>query len=247
MTFSWKIGDRTVTKKRGSILRPMNPVAGTSLASMRTQFDKMESRWLDTDLCESLKDVLTARVLKSGHGISNCIIFGSGSFCGDELHWVDRHESAYYQIAAFKTVVDMIQQIQGHRPPCYAQEPCYNDLDAEFLAGLSITKMDHPEGFGLLNRDSFTYSPAAEPEVELQILFYRPAVWLHRSLDHLSPEARLRDTEPTKDEHELNFQMAESFTRNRERVELPGLNLKNFPFHKSMIWWKGQSQLDTAP
>lgn len=214
-------------------LRPMSPVKGTTPETIRAQFNGVQARWLETELCKALQEVLTA-VVRNGNKITRCVMFGSGSFCGDEVHWIDRHESAYNQLAAFKTAVDTISRVQGEPAHAYAQEPCYNDLDAGLLAGLDITKVDHPAGFELLapagTSSSFAYSPAAEPVVELEIMSHDPSLWLHRSLEHLTfPGERL-----TADD----LEMTKRFKESHASQSLPELNLKNFPFHGSVIWWR---------
>ncbi|EHY60483.1 hypothetical protein HRR83_000242 [Exophiala dermatitidis] len=219
--------------------RPMKPAKGITVEAMRAQYDKVEAKWLESDLCRTLRDNLRRRIEETPDAdgrtqqISNCVIFGSGSFCGDELHWIDRHESAYYQIAAFKTMVDTIEQVQGRRPACYAQEPCYNDLDGEFLASVNVTRIDHPKGFELLDRNSVAYSPAAERNVELEIILHDPRIWLHRSLDHIRPSNR-----PVRDEGLAHQDPVGLFVETHEFLQLPALDVKNFPFHGSMLWWR---------
>ncbi|KIX09503.1 uncharacterized protein Z518_00583 [Rhinocladiella mackenziei CBS 650.93] len=247
--FRWNIRDRTVTKFYRAAPRPMNPAQGSTLESMRAQYRKIEAKWRESDLCHSLQKVLTTRILNTHSQISTCVVIGSGSFCGDDVHWIDRHESAYYQMAAFQTAVETIEQVQGHGPHCYAQEPCYNDLDTELLRSLNTTKVDHPAGFELLQdrtqTSAFVYSPFAEPQVELQIMFHNPRIWLHRSLDHMHREDRIAgDEEFTKDEAEVNLEMTDLFKRNHECAELPGLNVKNQPFHQSVIWWRKEDEIE---
>ncbi|KAH0846060.1 hypothetical protein FOPE_12312 [Fonsecaea pedrosoi] len=211
-----------------SLPLPMPASQGSSLESMRAQFAKIETRWQDTDLCRSVEQMLRERILTTGGGeyyIANCALFGTGSFCGDAVHWVDRHESAYFQLAAFRTVVRTIERLQGHVPQAYAQEPYYNDLDVLFLASLDVTKVDHPKGFELLDQNSFVYSPAAEQEVESQIVSRAPRIWLHRSFDH----SLQGDKESIS-----------RFKRDYEQAVLPELDLKNFPFHGSVMWWRGK-------
>ncbi|EXJ92705.1 hypothetical protein A1O3_01257 [Capronia epimyces CBS 606.96] len=247
--FQSSLGDRTVVKAQDAALRPMNPVKGTTVETMRVQYDKIEAKWLESDFCRTFREILRRSTAGAERTFSNCVVFGSGSFCGDEIHWIDRHESAFYQIAAFKTAADTIGQIQGHRPPSYAQEPYYNDLDAEFLASLNIHRVDHPKGFDLLDETSFVYSPAAEPEVELQIISHEPRVWLHRSLEHMvqSDERTTTDTGFTEDESKPNRNLTKSFKNTHDFSQLPPLDLKNFPFHGSVLWWRKTPDHEIQP
>ncbi|KIW70623.1 hypothetical protein PV04_02876 [Phialophora macrospora] len=209
---------------------PMPPMPGSKLSSMLSRFDSIEIRWQATDLCKTLVHVLEKEILKSttgqAHAISTCVMLGSGSFCGDAVHWIDRHDSAYFQLAAFRTVVHTVGRLQDRVVRAYAQEPNFNDLDVELLDALNVTKVDHPRGFELLDGDSAAYSPAAEREVEAEIMTRRPRVWLHRSLDHLLQEGGSES------------ELAKEFAASHENLELPALDVKNFPFHGSVIWWR---------
>lgn len=128
-----------------------------------------------------------------------------------------------------------IEREQDLRESLYAQEPYYNELDTALLASFGITKVDNPRAFELLDHHSFVYSPAAEPEVEKEILRRAPQIWLHRSFNSL-----LRDGK----EAGAIASMVDRFEKSHEHSHLPALDLKNFPFHGSVLWWKKQDNLD---
>ena len=216
--------------------RPMLPETGSSLESMRTRFNKINAIWLETELCKKLEDLLTNTILTTDSIMTNCVVFGTGSFCGDAVHWAYRQDIAYFQLAAFKTAIGTIERVQGQPMSAYAQEPHYNDPDGALLASLNITKLEHPQGFGLLDQQSFVYSPAAEPAVQTQILARIPQIWLHRQFDPWLQE---------EDEDETTGKVNQ-FQRTHEHVQLPFNDLKGFPFQNSVIWWKKQdSSADT--
>ncbi len=281
IVFTWGIHDdedetRLVTKKiYGSPSRPMSPAKGTTPEKMEAQYKKIAARFVETDYHAALRDVLAriivAKTAKPSSSVAaglaenrieTCVLFGSGSLCGDGIHWIDRHETAYYQVAAFKMAVDIITESQGgHRPQCYAQEPDYNWADTAMLETLGIKVVTHPKGFealhpemakangkGNANKSStFAYSPAAELEVEYQIMYYDPHIWLHRSLDHLLRESRLLSVGSgnfTKDEAEINMCMTEKFKQHRNYTKLPDVDLKNFPFHGSVLWWRKEVDVE---
>lgn len=233
-------GAQTDANPSETVARPMQPVRGTTVETMTAQYRKIETKWRESDMCRVLQDILRQSIAGGRQEISHCVVFGSGSFCGDEIHWIDRHESAYYQIAAFKVVADTVEQIQGRRPPCYAQEPYYNDLDAAFLATLDVTRVGHPQGFELLDGNSFVYSPAAEPEVELQIIRHNPKIWLHRSLEPML-QSNERISVHHEDDINTKHDLAESFRKTHESAQLPAMDLKNYPFHGSVLWWRKNS------
>ncbi|OCT50328.1 hypothetical protein CLCR_07452 [Cladophialophora carrionii] len=214
---------------------PMPALPGSSLPSMLSRFHGIESRWQATDLCQTLVHVLEEEILTRDSApmapVSTCVLLGSGSFCGDAAHWIDRHDSAYFQLAAFRTVVHTVERVSGQRVRTYAQEPNYNDMDAELLESLDITRVDHPRGFELLDEHAVAYSPAAEREVEAGIMARKPRVWLHRSLDYLLEEGGSGTRSA-----------AVEFATSHDHRKLPGLDVKNFPFHGSVIWWRKREQ-----
>ncbi|OAP65661.1 hypothetical protein AYL99_01633 [Fonsecaea erecta] len=228
-------GVHTLVGGLRSLSSPMPPVKGSTLETMRAQFARIEERWLKTDLCRRLEQILRDRILTRGCRISNCAVFGTGSFCGDAVHWIDRHESAYFQLAAFRTVVQSIERMQGPVLQAYAQEPYYNDLDTCFLTSLNITKVDHPRGFEVLDGNSFAYSPAAEPEVESQITPRAPRIWLHRSFDYSGEGEK---------ESDASSHTKALYQRSHEHAVLPESDLKNLPFHGSVIWWRKTDDTD---
>ncbi len=67
---------------------------------------------------------------------------------------------------------------------CYAQEPCYNDLDVEFLKTLGITTVVDPKGFDLVRDSTFAYTPMCEPPVELATMLRNPAMLLTHVMDY---------------------------------------------------------------
>ena len=83
-----------------------------------------------------------------------------------------------------------VEQTQGKRPPAFAQEPDYNDLDTALLSSLHITKVNHPTAFCLLTPASFAYCPGAELFVILRTLAFDPAIYLGNALDRYYAEDR---------------------------------------------------------
>lgn len=187
--FRWGIDGKFVTiASRLSEPPPTHP--GVSLEKMRARYRNVEAKWLESASYAALKKALDAdRIGQGAKGlVSKCVIFGSGSFSATLL---GREDVSFYQIAVFKSVVDLIDQVQGHRPISYAQEPYYTELDVEFLATLGISAVEHPQGFDYVDGASFAYSPCAERWVELQIMYKQPRLWLN---------ARLQDRWPLSDD-----------------------------------------------
>ena len=213
-----------------SSVAPMPPQEGSTLDILRARFLKIQARWLDTTLCKNLEETLTHRILPTSPQISSSVLFGTGSFCGDAVHWVDRHESAYFQLAAFFTLADVIREVQGNAVMMYAQEPYYNELDKALLKSLEVVVVDEGKGFEILDDKAFAYSPAAERKVELRILERNPLVWLHRGFDH-------HDRDDEEEGNKAGKQLAWTFQQSHSHEQLPGLDVKNFPFHSSVLWF----------
>lgn len=258
---------------------PMSVSKNVTVDHVRARYDVIEQRFRSTLFHERVRDILATRVLppssstssSSCHNtdetsregckvrIKTCVLFGSGSLSGDAVHWIDRRESALYQVSCFLAVVDTITRLQGgSRPRCIAQEPGYNAVDVDVLKGLGVSVVVHPEGFEALrttasksegegerpaNTDVMVYSPAAEMEVEYQILSSRPAVWLHRGLDHLL--LSMREGNFTPSESEVNSRITRDFKDGYDFSKLPEVEARNFPFHGSVIWWRKKGLGDT--
>lgn len=299
MVFTWGGVDGTVVTRtiQASPWNPMSVSKRVTVDDVRVRYDIVEQRFRKTLFCERLKDVLTRRILPptstmttreggeikakakararaKAKRIKNCVLFGSGSLSGDEVHWIDRRESAFYQVSAFLTVVDIIARLQGTRPECLAQEPGYNSVDVEVLKGLGVKVVVHPDGFEALKTTTpamttpttttttttaaqnesddhdgkntiMVYSPAAEMEVEYQILSLEPQIWLHRSIDHLLLSTSSSSSKQTfsSREREANSKLIQNFRQEYEFTKLPEVEVKNFPFHDSVIWWKKEKHV----
>jgi hypothetical protein len=76
-------------------------------------------------------------------------------------------------------------QHQGHEPTNrYAQDVEYNQVDADFLRSLGITKIDSPHGFDLVESQStFAYTPGAEADVSAIVLDKNPPLLLTNELE----------------------------------------------------------------
>lgn len=187
-TFSWGIDGKSVTIN-SRLHAPPRPNSGVSLEIMMARYRFLESKWLESASYAALKTMLSKDRVDQGKGpVSKCVILGSGSFSATTL---GREDVSFYQIAAFKSAVDLISQAQGVLPSSYAQEPYYTELDIEFLATLGITAVEHPRGFDLVDDACFAYSPCAERWVELQIMYSQPRLWLN---------VRLQDRWPLRDD-----------------------------------------------
>jgi len=89
-------------------ITPQKAAEDMTIGKLLSQYKLIESRWNKSESCMVLKDKLMTRVLNKKGKIANCICFGTGTPSGLRDGWIQRHDVALYQIAAFKTVVDII-------------------------------------------------------------------------------------------------------------------------------------------
>jgi len=183
--FKWGIGDRFVTIESW-LHSPHKTHPEVSLEKMQARYRILEAKWLASPSYAALRTALSKERVVQGQQrpLKNCVIFGSGSFSAANL---GREDVSFYQLAAFKSAIDLIEQVQGHLPDAHAQEPYYTELDVEFLGTLGISTVSHPGGFELIDEHAFAYSPCAERWVELQLMHNRPALWLHARLQDRWP------------------------------------------------------------
>ncbi|ETN40527.1 uncharacterized protein HMPREF1541_04804 [Cyphellophora europaea CBS 101466] len=175
------------------------PSADVSIDTIMKKFDKAKNQWLASPSCAALQTAIGEHLDRS-RTVDNCTIFGSGSYCGLRQGWIERFEVALVQTAIFLSVVDTIgkarsssnsikkadsitERLQESRPRCFAQEPTYNSLDHDFLSRLGISAVQHPIAFEQLPSRSFAYTPGAEQDVELRVLYRNPDLLLTNEID----------------------------------------------------------------
>lgn len=62
-------------------------------------------------------------------------------------------------------------------PPCYIQDPVYNEIDKSILGGLGMVVLDDPNGFLEVDENSFVVSIAANvPVKEIILENAKPAI-----------------------------------------------------------------------
>ncbi len=106
---------------------PPAPIpAGASLQTALRRFRQCETGWKESQAYKELKNVFLSRILKQNGRASNCICFGLGSPTSR-----DPDNVSMYQLAAFKSVIDLFTVRQQQLPAALAQDPCFNTLDNE--------------------------------------------------------------------------------------------------------------------
>ena len=88
-------------------LRPLEAPSGASVESIKAGYEKLRKLWLASDSYQALQTALKTH-LKAATKVEQCMLFGSGSFCGMRQGWIGRHEIALLQTAVFVSAVDII-------------------------------------------------------------------------------------------------------------------------------------------
>lgn len=234
-----------------------HPPPNTTVEKIQAKFDKINKIWMESESCSKLHQALLIAVDRN-QSISSCLVFGTGSFCGLRKSWIDRTDVALTQLAVFVSVVNTLQEIQGFRPACYAQEPCFNELDIAFLKSHSIEVKDNPDSFDLITPSSFAYAPGAELDVQMRSLFQNPALGLFHTLDFYSRDSNgkadctRRSWEGSRDdeyyqkhlrEQENECQIFERFKSQHDSIKIPDLDAKDYPFWDMELYYRPHSTL----
>jgi SRR1 len=83
-----------------------------------------------------------------------------------------------YQLAAFKTVIDILTTRQSQHPQAFAQDPVFNSLDKQLLARLNIEVVNHPAAFHHIVLTTFVFCPRATFAVTRGVLSRFPLIYL---------------------------------------------------------------------
>jgi hypothetical protein len=81
---------------------------GLTQSEVLAKYIDVEKRWKASESWKSIENTLKTRVIGSDTRMDACVLFGSGTFTGLGLGWIDRGHVAMYQLAVFKAVVDLI-------------------------------------------------------------------------------------------------------------------------------------------
>ncbi|ERF74748.1 hypothetical protein EPUS_04917 [Endocarpon pusillum Z07020] len=141
---------------------PAETPAGASLEKALSHYQKSDSAWKQSNTWAELKQTFDTRISTEHLNITNCICFGLSSPTGLTGAGFDRRDISMYQLAAFKSIIDLLSSQQAQPPAAFAQEPQFNTLDHQLLAHLDIQAVHHPAAFHLITAQSFTFCPGAE-------------------------------------------------------------------------------------
>ncbi|RJE25086.1 SRR1 [Aspergillus sclerotialis] len=150
-------------------LSPAEAPRNLSLDDLRHQFQGYRARWEASESWRVIRDVLERRLtIEYGSGagagrIDNIICVGLGSPSGFlKGGWVDRRSVSMYQLAALVCIRDLFAKASPHTLWISAQDPVFNAHDKSLLSSLSITTIEHPHAFNIINQNTLLFCPGAE-------------------------------------------------------------------------------------
>jgi SRR1 len=237
---------------------------GASLQTAWRIYQQCEAGWRSSTAYAELKKTLTSRVIRQNLCVTKCISFGLAS---PTTH--PRCSVSMYQLAAFKSVIDILSTQRGQPPQAFAQDPVFNALDKQLLDRLHISMVDHPSAFHHINPTTFTFCPCATFSVTRGVLSRFPLIYLgngpleiyrdpktgqrHSYLVTSYPEDNLdiwslsaAQIEEKKRANKIKGAVIiESFQTGKKRVKLPDLRGhedSGWVFQGMELYWKQQQQ-----
>ena len=213
---------------------PAETPEGASLEKALSHYQKSDSAWKQSNTWAELKQTFDTRICKEHLNITNCICFGLSSPTGLTGAGVDRRDISMYQLAAFKSIIDLLSSKQAQTPTAFAQEPRFNTLDHQLLAHLNIKAVNHPEAFHLITAQSFTFCPGAEQFVIRGTLSRSPAMHMSNSALETQRDPATEDMRaPDIGSRELvaNDLQGEERAEQMERIRLDAVRGANI-FHR---------------
>ena len=160
------------------VFPPAEIPEGASWKTALDHYQKCENEWRQSNTWAGLKQIFDSQIFKQDLDITSCICFGLSSPTGLLGATADRRNVSMYQLAVFKSVIDMLSKKQGQRPEAFAQEPIFNTLDVQFLSHLNISVVEHPAAFELITSNTFAFCPGAEQFIVRGTLFRSPAMYM---------------------------------------------------------------------
>ena len=145
------------------------------LAHARQAFENAKRHFEQSRAFSALEMTVSERFWMEHIPLTNHVCFGTGSVTTGSDKSI-----CMAQLAVFVVIVELLQRHQpgNARPPMYAQDPKYNSLDKALLASLHIKYVEHPEGFRLVDPQTFAYSAVPPSFVARGIMVRDPAIYM---------------------------------------------------------------------
>jgi hypothetical protein len=227
------------------LILPAEAPPRLTLSSLRQKFDADLAAWQTsatwTTLRDSLLRVLTR--LPAGSEFDRLVCIGLGSPSGLRDGWVDRRDVASYQLAAFVSLVQSVQQQQktsqtggaatARKMEIIAQDPIFNALDKQLLSSLGITVVAHPQAFSSVSAKTLLFAPGAEKRHLELVLPARPLVLFGGPLEEET--GRLYQNQQKEKEKDS---VIEEFLTTTQSVKLVEFGPRPEAFWRMRIYWR---------
>lgn len=223
------------------LILPAEAPPRLTLSSLRQKFDADLAAWQASATWTTLRDSLSRILarLPAGGEFDRLVCIGLGSPSGLRDGWVDRRDVASYQLAAFVSVVQIVQQQQQtsqtgeettQKMEIIAQDPIFNALDTALLSSLDITVVAHPQAFSSVSAQTLLFAPGAEKRHLELVLPARPVVLFGGPLEE---EGRLYQNQQQKEDSVI-----ERFLTTTQSVKLVEFVPRPEAFWRMRVYWR---------
>lgn len=121
---------------------------------IKADHQRIREQWLNSSCCRNLKKLMTSRA--SDHVPSTAVCLGIGSFDPPDGSWQVKRRT-HAQLAAFQTLVELLNERATDPIRCIFQEPYSTRADNEFLEGMGYEIVDSPHGYKSIDEHTFLY------------------------------------------------------------------------------------------
>lgn len=125
-----------------------------TVAEIKADHQRIREQWLNSSCCRNLKKLMTSRV--SDHVPSTAVCLGIGSFDPPDGSWQVKRRT-HAQLAAFQTLVELMNERAAEPIRCIFQEPYFTPADREFLEEMAYEIVDSPHGYKSVDEHTFLY------------------------------------------------------------------------------------------
>lgn len=146
------------------------------IEDVEVAFHNIRQKWKGIEDCKQLMRILD----QSNRQVDNCKIVGFACSSISLEGFVAKHFIRPAKQHALLLTLQELYAKYGHEaggPPCYIQDPVYNEIDKSILGGHGMVVLDDPDGFLEVDENTFVISIAANvPVKEIVLENVKPAI-----------------------------------------------------------------------
>lgn len=121
---------------------------------IKADHQRIKEQWLNSSCCQNLKKLIISR--ESDKVVSTVVCLGIGSFDPPDGSWQVKRRT-HAQLAAFQTLVELLNERATEPIRCIFQEPYFTPADREFLEGMAYEIVESPHGYKSIDEHTFLY------------------------------------------------------------------------------------------